>query len=146
MNILYYAHSGLRYLILLVAVTALIALAYSVATGRAMGAARNLATAFAGLLDLQIVLGIGLVMGGIYPDAVTGHLMLMVCSAVVTHAAFIIGQYASSERRELGVRFVGIILAVALIVVGIMAIGQSVLGSAPPPAGYSSNAYLTPVR
>jgi heme A synthase len=136
-NILYYAHSGLRYLILLAAVTALLALAYSVAGGRAMRAARNLATAFAVLLDLQILLGIGLVMGGIYPDAVTGHLMLMVASAVVTHAAFLIGQYSVSERRELGIRLAGIVVAVALIVGGIMTIGQSVLGSTPPPVGYS---------
>ena len=129
MNILFSAHSGLRYLVLLAALAALIALAYSVATGRAVRQARILANSFAGLLDLQILLGIGLVMGGIFTDAVTGHLMLMVLAAVVTHAAFIVGQQASSDRRELGIRLGGIVLALVLIVAGIMAIGQSILGS-----------------
>jgi heme A synthase len=129
MNILFSAHSGLRYLVLLAALAALIALAYSVATGRSVRQARILANSFAGLLDLQILLGIGLVMGGIFTDAVTGHLMLMVLAAVVTHAAFIVGQQASSDRRELGIRLGGIVLALVLIVAGIMAIGQSILGS-----------------
>jgi heme A synthase len=129
MNILFSAHSGLRDLVLLAALAALIALAYSVATGRSVRPARILANSFAGLLDLQILLGIGLVMGGIFTDAVTGHLMLMVLAAVVTHAAFIVGQQASSDRRELGIRLGGIVLALVLIVAGIMAIGQSILGS-----------------
>jgi len=128
MNFLFSAHSGLRYLVLLVALAAVIALAYSVATGRSVRPARILANSFAGLLDLQIVLGIALMMGGIFPDAVTGHLMLMVLAAIVTHAAFIIGQQSSSDRRELAVRLGGIVLALVLIVAGIMAIGQSVLG------------------
>jgi heme A synthase len=137
-NILYYAHSGLRYLVLLAALAALIALTYSVATGRATRTARNLSTAFAGLLDLQIVLGIALVMGGIFPDAVTGHLILMVFAAVATHAAFLIGQHLSTNRWELGARLGGVLIALALIVMGIMAIGRTVLGSAPPPVGYGN--------
>ncbi|MEO7102328.1 MAG: hypothetical protein ABI311_03245 [Gemmatimonadaceae bacterium] len=137
MTFLYYTHSGLRFLILLVALAALIALAYSVSTGRAPLVARRLTTAFVGLLDLQIVLGISLMMGGIYPDAVTGHLILMIFAAVVTHGAFLIGQQLESVRSELAVRFGGIVVALALIVVGIMAIGRSVLGSLPPSAAYS---------
>ncbi|HXF23219.1 MAG TPA: hypothetical protein VN602_01795 [Gemmatimonadaceae bacterium] len=133
MTILFLAHSWLRYLVLLVALAALIALTYSVATARSVRPARILANSFAGLLDVQIVLGIGLVMGGIFPDAVTGHLMLMVLAAIVTHGAFIVGQQSSSDRRELGVRLGGIVLALALIVVGIMAIGQTILGRSPLP-------------
>lgn len=137
MKFLYYSHSGLRYVILLVALAALIALVYTVSTGRAPHVARRLSTTFAGLLDLQIVLGISLMMGGIFPDAVTGHLILMVFAAVVTHGAFLIGQQLESVRSELAVRLAGIVVALALIVVGIMAIGRSVLGSLPPSAAYS---------
>ncbi len=129
MNSLFYAHSWLRYLVLLVALAALVMLSYSAVTGRSTRSARNLSTSFAGVLDLQIVLGILLVMGGVFPDAVTGHLILMVFAAVVTHAAFLIGQQSSSERHELGIRLGGIVVALILIVVGIMAIGQTVLGS-----------------
>ena len=130
-NILYHAHSGLRYLVLLAALAALIALAYGISTGRAVRAASLLAASFAGLLDLQILLGVGLVIGGIFPDAVVGHLIMMVFAAVVTHASSIVGQRASSERRELAIRTGGIVVALALIVGGIMAIGRSVVGTAP---------------
>lgn len=135
MNILYHAHSGLRYLVLLAALAALVALAYGISTGRAVRAASVLAATFAGLLDLQILLGVGLVIGGIFPDAVVGHLVMMVLAAVVTHASSIVGQRSSSERRELGIRLAGIVVALALIVGGIMAIGRSVLGSAPLTVG-----------
>ena len=131
MNILYHAHSGLRYLVLLAALAALAGLAYALATGRAPRAAQILAAAFAGLLDFQILLGIGLVIGGIFPDAAVGHLIIMVFAAVVTHASSIIGQRASSERRELAIRLAGVVIALALIAGGILAIGRGVLGSAP---------------
>lgn len=137
MNILYHVHSGLRYLVLLVALAAVLALSFSVATGRAARVARSLSTIFAGLLDLQIVVGIALLMGGMFPDAVTGHLILMVFAAVATHAGFLVGQHVTTNRRELGMRLGGIVIALALVVLGIAAIGQSVLGSAPPPSGYS---------
>ena len=131
MNTLYHAHSGLRYLVLLAALIALIALTYAVATGRATRAASVLAAIFAGLLDLQIMLGVGLVIGGIFPDAAVGHLILMVFAAVVTHASSIVGRRSSSERRELLIRAGGIAIALALVVGGIMAIGRGVLGAAP---------------
>ncbi len=132
MTLLFYAHSWLRYLVLLVALASVAALAYSVATGRSARLARRLSGAFAGALDLQAVLGILLVMNGVYPDAVTGHLMLMVAAVVVTHAAFLIAQQSRVERRELGIRLGGIVVAMTLIVVGIMALGQSVLGYSGP--------------
>ena len=93
-----------------------------------MRSARNLSSSFAGLLDLQALLGIFLMMGGMLSDAVAGHLILMVLAVVITHGAFLIGQQSSNERRELGIRLGGMFVALALIVVGIMAIGQTVLG------------------
>ena len=129
MNFLYHAHSGLRYLVLLAALAAVIALAYALATGRGARVARILPKVFTGLLDLQVLLGIGLVIGGDFPDMVVGHLAMMVLALVATHGASIIGGRASTERRELMIRLVGIVLALVLIAGGIMAIGRSVLGS-----------------
>ena len=135
MNFLFHAHSGLRYLVLLAAVAAVVALAYALATHRASGVARILARAFTGLLDLQVLLGIGLVVGGDFPDAVVGHLVMMVIAVVIAHGASIIGGRASTERREQMVRLVGILLALGVIIGGIMALGRSVLGSAPMTIG-----------
>ena len=132
MNALFHAHSGLRYLVLLVAVAAIASLVYSLVTGRAAKTAFAISGAFVGLLDLQVVLGIALVIGGLFPDAVVGHLAMMVFAAVVAHAASIIGKRSSDDRKELAFRLAGIIVSLALIVGGILAIGRSVLGTHPP--------------
>ena len=135
MNILYHAHSGLRYLVLLAALAALVSLAYALAMGRMDRSARVLPIAFTGLLDLQVLLGIGLVIGGVFPDAAVGHLVMMVLALVVTHGASVLAKRASTERREMTFRLVGIVLALLLIAGGIMALGRSVLGSAPMNVG-----------
>lgn len=135
MNFLYQAHSGLRYLVLLAAVGAVVSLAYALAMGRIDRSARVLPIAFTALLDLQVLLGIGLVIGGLFPDAVVGHLMMMVLALVAAHGASILGKRASTERREMIIRLVGTVLALALIAGGIMAIGRSVLGSVPMSVG-----------
>jgi heme A synthase len=147
MSILFYAHSWLRYLVLLTSLAALITLTYSVATDRATRLARNLSTSFAGVLDLQILFGIFLMMGGMHSDAVTGHLLLMIFAAVVTHGAFLIGQQVRSERSELAIRLGGTVVALALIVVGIVAIGQTILGrSAAGRVGYTAQSRNTATR
>jgi uncharacterized membrane protein YphA (DoxX/SURF4 family) len=91
--------------------------------------------AFAGLLDLQILLGAALVLGGRFPDAVVGHLVLMLLAAVVAHGSSIVARRSADERREVVIRLAGVALSLLLIVGGIMAIGRSVFGSAPPIAG-----------
>lgn len=135
MNALYHAHSGLRYLVLVAAVAALVVLAYGLATGRALRLARILPAAFTGLLDLQILLGIALVLGGLFPDAAVGHLVMMVLAAVAAHGSSILAQRSIDERRALVIRLGGIALAAVLIVGGVLALGRSVLGSAPPTVG-----------
>jgi len=132
MNALFHAHSGLRYLVLLAAFAALVALAYDLGTRRYSRAARVLPTVFTGLLDLQILLGAALVMGGRFPDAVVGHLVLMLLAAVVAHGSSIVARRAADDRRELVIRLAGVALALALIMAGIMAIGRGVFGTAPP--------------
>jgi len=134
MSFLYHAHSGLRYLVLLAALVALIALAYALATGRTSRATRILPAIFTGLLDLQVLLGIGLVMGGLFPDAVVGHLVMMVLALIVAHGASILAGRAGAERRAVVIRLAGVVLALLLIAGGIMAIGRSVFGSMPMPS------------
>jgi len=135
MNFLYHAHSGLRYLVLLAALAAVIALAWALATARANRATRILPAVFTGLLDLQVLLGIGLVIGGLMPDIVVGHLFMMVPALVVAHGASIVARRSANERRALGIRLGGIVVALLLIVGGIMALGRNVFGSAPMTVG-----------
>jgi uncharacterized membrane protein YphA (DoxX/SURF4 family) len=135
MTFLYQAHSGLRYLVLLAALGAVVSLAYALAMGRVDRSARVLPVAFTALLDLQVLLGIGLVIGGVFPDAAVGHLVMMVLALVAAHGASVMAKRANTERREMTIRLVGIVLALLLIAGGIMALGRSVLGSAPMNVG-----------
>ena len=104
MNFLYHAHSGLRYLVLLAALAAVIALAWALATARANRATRILPAVFTGLLDLQVLLGIGLVIGGLMPDIVVGHLFMMVppSSSHMAHPSSPGVRRASGERSASG--------------------------------------------
>lgn len=135
MNALYHAHSGLRYLVLLGAVGAIVVLGYGLATGGRPRATRAVAATFTGLLDLQVLLGIALAIGGMLTAKATGHVVMMVLAVVVAHAASSIAGRATDERRELTVRLVGVVLSVVLIVGGILAIGRGVLGSLPASVG-----------
>ena len=130
MNMLYMAHSGLRYLVLLVAVVALLACIHGIATGRPLRALGGLTAGFAGLLDLQILLGLGLVIGGIFYGALMGHLVMMALAAIVVHVASVRAKRAANERQATMTRLIGIALALVLIIGGIMSIGRSLFGSA----------------
>lgn len=140
MNSLYHAHSGLRYLVLLAALIAVIALAMALATGRTNRSTRILPAVFTGLLDLQVLLGIALVLGGLMPDIVVGHLVMMIIALLVAHGSSILARRAATERRGLITRLVGIVLALVIIVGGIMALGRSVFGSAPMTVGLAQEA------
>jgi hypothetical protein len=131
MNALYHAHSGLRYLVLLAGLFALLVFAYGLITRRPVRTARGFSTAFTGLLDLQLVLGFGLFFGGIVYDALMGHLVMMILAAVAANGSAILAPRATTERQELVMRITGVFIALVCIVIGILAIGRSVLGSAP---------------
>ncbi|HEU4698259.1 MAG TPA: hypothetical protein VFS40_03710 [Gemmatimonadales bacterium] len=136
MTALFHAHSGLRYLVLLAGVLALLVLVYGRATGRPMRAGRVLTSVFAGLLDLQILLGIALVISGIYYGALMGHMAMMLLAAVVVHVASVVARHATDERRALTLRLGGVVIALLCILLGILAIGRSILGTgAPTPLG-----------
>ena len=128
---LYHAHSGLRYLVLLAGLIALIVFAYGLITRRAVRGASALTATFTGLLDLQLVLGFGLFFGGIVYDALVGHMVMMIVAAIAANGSAILAPRATTQRQELVMRIAGVVIALVCIVVGILAIGRSVLGSAP---------------
>lgn len=131
MNMLYHAHSGLRYLVLLAGLLALLVFAYGLMTRRPVRGASGYTIAFTGLLDLQLVLGFGLFFGGIFYNALVGHMVMMIVAAVAANGAAVLAPRATTERQELVMRLAGVVIALACIVFGIMAIGRSVLGSYP---------------
>ncbi|MEX2583233.1 MAG: hypothetical protein WD766_08155 [Gemmatimonadota bacterium] len=133
MQMLFMAHSGLRYLVLLVGIAALIYFGYAVATKKGdERTGRVLGSAFAGLVDLQIVLGLLMVAFGLFYSALIGHLFMMIAAAVVAHVAMVFARTSPNPSRGNAVRLLGVAMALVLIIGGIMAIGRSVFGSGAP--------------
>jgi hypothetical protein len=126
MNALFYAHSGLRYLVLLMALVCLAAFLVGQVKQQPFGKLhRVVGASFAGLLDLQVVLGLVMVAMGRYYPALIGHLVMMLVAAVVMHVAM------GVNRRRPTPGFVlplgGVVVSVFLIVGGVMAIGRGLL-------------------
>ena len=126
MNFLFQAHSGLRYLVLLAAVVALAYFVSGLVMKRPVDkGVRILGSIFTGLLDLQIVLGLAMVaMGRFYPQLI-GHIAMMLLAAAVTHVLLVLNRKRPSPGYVLPL--IAVVVALALIAGGTMAIGRGVL-------------------
>lgn len=125
-NMLFYAHSGLRFLVLLAAAIAAAVLLWGWRSGRPFAGQSRAATAvFMGTLDLQFLLGIGTVLVRPWYGALIGHLVMMVAAVAAAHAITSYGRKQPDPRRAHLVSFFGVVLALVLILGGIMAIRPS---------------------
>lgn len=126
-DILFHAHSGLRYLVLL---AGLLALSYSLTAAlrgqRWSRPGRVFLSIFVGVMDLQVLIGLVLVFVRVFYPALWGHLSMMIVAAVVGHVASAINKRRAPERQSHWVAVVGAALALVLIVGGILAIGRPI--------------------
>lgn len=130
MNFLFQAHSGLRYLVLLVGLVALAYFVSGLATKRPVDkAVRILGSAFTGLLDLQVLLGIIMVAMGRYYPRLIGHIVMMILAVAVTHVLLVKNRKRSNPGYVLPL--IAVAVALALIAGGIMAIGRGLLTHTP---------------
>ena len=128
MNLLAQTHSTLRYLVLVAAALAVLYLLLQTVRGRRFDRpSRILVSAFGGLLDLQIVLGLlTLTTFATYP-ALWTHLGLMVLASVVVHVVSIVNKRRDEADRSNVVALVGVVLAVVSMIGGIVSLGRPVL-------------------
>lgn len=125
---LFHAHSGLRYLVLLLGVVNVLVLAIGLATRQPFGKPhRVLGASFAGALHLQLLLGVGVVMTRVYYPALIGHFAMMILAAVVAQATMTINRRKPQPGFTLPLA--GVVIALLLICGGIMAISRGVLQS-----------------
>ncbi|MBE2183099.1 MAG: hypothetical protein IAE89_06720 [Anaerolineae bacterium] len=128
-QILDYAHSGFRWIVMLAAVVALVYMIYGLVTRRAYDRRAGLVmTIFVRCIEIQWLLGLILIvlkaiaLGGFLP-AWWGHLILMTVAVVVAH------MYMGFKRRPDNIRYViglvAIIAVLVLIILGVMALGGS---------------------
>ena len=124
MDALFAAHSGTRYLVLLVGLIAIVWFVWGLGTNRPFSRpAPAMFAVFVGLLDLQALMGIVLLIGGHRPPGIWGHVACMVLA--VTFAHFV--KKSSSQGMGYGRPLLGVAGALALIVVGILAIGRTIV-------------------
>lgn len=127
---LFHAHSGLRYLVLLAGIaTLLYALAGVIQRSPYNRTMRILATVFAGTLHLQVVAGIALLFTGRFYPQLIGHIFLMILAAVVAQVVPSIMRRRPEEQRSYLPHAVSALVALGLIWSGVAAIGRGLLGS-----------------
>lgn len=128
-----YTHSGIRYLVLLLGVATLLYAMFGVATGRPYDRRmRVISVLFAGSLHLNVLVGLGLIFMGTFYPALIGHIFMMVGAAVVAQIVPSVMRRRVEEERTYLPHVVNTLVALALVVGGIMAIGRPIFGS-----GYS---------
>jgi hypothetical protein len=127
-RMLLHAHSGIRYLVLAVGVAAVVYLVWAVASGRAYDRASRIVTSiFTGVLDLQVLLGVLVLLANPWYAALVGHVATMVVAVGVAHAGGIVNRRRPENRRSNGLALATVAVALLLILVGIRAIGRSIL-------------------
>ena len=127
---LFDAHSGLRFLVLLaglfVVLYALVGFfgkrEYSMAMAR-------LASVFAGLLHLQVLVGVAVLFTRPFYTGLIGHLFMMLAAAAVAQVTASVVKRRAPEAKTYGPHLVGAALALAFVAAGILAIGRGVLQS-----------------
>lgn len=127
-EILFHAHSGLRYLVLLAGAAAFLYTLIAALRSRPWDrAGRVLMSVFVGVLDLQILLGVFLIFVWPFYPALWGHLTMMVLAAAVAHVASVVNRRRAVERRSQMTAALGAAGALILLIGGIAAIQRSIL-------------------
>jgi heme A synthase len=125
MNIVYYAHSGLRYLVLLAALAALVVLARGLSGSRPYdGAARRVTAIYTGTLHLQVLVGILLVILGRWYPAVMGHLIMNLLAVVAVTLLGAWAKHGEDAGQSYKYAFAGVALSLLLLFAGIASIGR----------------------
>lgn len=127
-DILFHAHSGLRYLVL---AAGLVSLAFSL-TAAVRGQpwdrrGRVFLRIFVGIVDLQVLTGLILVFVRAFYPMLWGHIAMMVLAAAAAHVASVMNKRRPPERQSHWLAVAGVGLAFVFIIGGIMAIGRPIL-------------------
>jgi hypothetical protein len=127
-DIVFNAHSGLRYLVLLLAVlTTLYALVGYFQKKPVDKAGLTMLRIFTVVLDIQVVLGIvTLVTRDFYPQLI-GHLVMMIGAVAIAHLGAVRLKKAAPEARTNGMLLTTSLIALLAIVGGILAIQRPIV-------------------
>jgi len=123
------AHSGSRYLVLLLGVVVIAYAAYGMATGRPYeNRMRVIATSFTISLDLTLVFGLAHLLTSTFYPALAGHIVMMVLAVTVAHVVSVVVRKRPLEERTYTPHLVSALIVLGLVAFGIMAIGRPIVG------------------
>lgn len=126
---LFYAHSGLRYLVLFAGILVLGYAVYGQATKREYDKTmRILAAVFTGSIDLTVLFGFAHLMSGVFYPQLSGHIASMVLAMVVAHLVSAVMKRRPIAERTFMPYIVSTLIVLGLIATGIMAIGRPIVG------------------
>ena len=126
---LFYAHSGVRFLVLLAGVLTLVYALYGAATRRPYDPKMlTLSRVFAGSMHVQFLLGIALLLTGRFYPALIGHIMTMLFAVVVATLVPAVLRRRDPAARTWLPHLIGTLVTLVRIWFGITAIGRSPLG------------------
>lgn len=123
------AHSGFRYLVLLMGLIVIGYAAFGMATGRDYDKTmRVLSAAFTGVIDLTVLLGFMNLFTGTFYPALGGHIVMMVLAAAVGHIVHGVMKRRPPEQQSYAPHLIGTIIALGIISAGILSIRPSIFG------------------
>lgn len=123
------AHSGFRYLVLLLGLIVIVYAAHGLATKRAYATRmRILATAFTGALDLTVLLGVAHLFTSTFYPQLAGHLTMMILAVAIAHIISVVQRRRPLEQRTYGPHVVGTLVVLAIVAFGILAIDRPIVG------------------
>ena len=128
MNFIFQAHSGLRYLVLLIGLILVLYAAFGLSTRRPFD--RNallLLRVFVGLVDLQVLLGIATLITRAFFPALMGHIVLMIAAAAVAHLGAVRIKKTPEAERRYGMLLASALIPLALMIAGILAIQRPLI-------------------
>lgn len=127
-NVIFMAHSGVRYLALLIGVMVAAYAAIQMVRGKTYNeTARRFGVSFAGIMDIQLLLGIANLLTRPFYPRLIGHIALMVLAVALAHIPPALNRRRPPEERSLALQLRYTIGALVLMAAGILAIGRSIL-------------------
>jgi hypothetical protein len=128
--ILVYAHSGIRYLVVLAGIAVILfALAGIVGKKPYDPRMRVLSGLFAMFMHLNVLLGLALLFTRPFAPYLIGHISLMIFAAVTAQVVPSVMRRRPMEERTWLPHLVSAVIALGLVVAGLMAIGAPIFGS-----------------
>jgi hypothetical protein len=123
------AHSGFRYLVLLMGLVVIVYAAYGMATNREYTRQmRALSALFTGVIDLTVLLGFATIFAGTFYPQLGGHIVTMVLAAAVAHIVHGIMKRRPDDQRSFAPHLIGTVIVLGMVAAGIMAIGRPIVG------------------